>query len=400
MYKPPFIVLDYETVDDSGPSTEFWREDFRVISMAASWIGRDGSVKSDFMRGECAVEHFLRRTCGIPLVAHNIQFELGVSLCRFPEVQLAWAIDTMRLVQVFDNGGDKFAIETPLSIDDQLDALEGAHDDDAKPKGIAGLGLSKSVRRVLNERDHKERAYRWLRNNVAECKAGREGQFLDRLPPDELRAYNVGDTEACLKLFVHLVDYFSKIGYDYRLDHALYLSSVRRLVDAKIRGTRVERSKLEEYRRDVAREIEEIATEFRKRFVNEIATVERDRLLDQIKKRKTLRGKRGYFRRFRLGECAKDVAFNVGSNLQLQALFCDVLGIQPKFQTAKGAPSFRSAVLSQWGDGGEMLKKRRKRLLVLKQVESLLELSKVDGRFHVDLKACGTATGRFAGGSY
>ncbi len=95
---------------------------------------------------------------------------------------------------------------------------------------------------------------------------------------------------------------------------------------------------------------------------------------------------------------AEQFLFNVGSNKQLAALFVGKLKMTPKFVTKTGQPSFKSAFLSQWGEGGDMLKKRRKRLLVLKQCDSLLALSEYDGRWHVDLKACGTTTGRFAGG--
>jgi hypothetical protein len=45
-----------------------------------------------------------------------------------------------------------------------------------------------------------------------------------------------------------------------------------------------------------------------------------------------------------------------------------------------------------------MLANYKKRLLVLKQQEKLLELSAKDGIFHQDLKACGTKTGRYSGG--
>jgi DNA polymerase I-like protein with 3'-5' exonuclease and polymerase domains len=93
------------------------------------------------------------------------------------------------------------------------------------------------------------------------------------------------------------------------------------------------------------------------------------------------------------------VRFNVGSNKQLEMLFCGELGMVAQFKTEKDSPSFKSCFLHQWGDGGTILAKRRKRLLVLKQAQALYELSAYDGRWHMDLKACGTATGRFAGGS-
>ena len=94
------------------------------------------------------------------------------------------------------------------------------------------------------------------------------------------------------------------------------------------------------------------------------------------------------------------VRFNVGSNHQLRMIFVDILKMVPKFLTDKGSPSFKSPALPQWGEGGMLLGKRRKRLLVLKQATNLLILSGYDGRFHLDLKACGTSTGRYAGGTY
>lgn len=404
-FRPSAVAIDFETVDSSGPSLEFWRQDFRAVSMAASWFDREGRIVSDYMLGEVAIEHFLERlACDrIVTIAHNLQFEAGVIKCRFPQLDVNLCIDTMRLCQVYDNGGDKFALEKPLTLDDELDAIEGADDDDeCKPESVAGLGLGKAIRRVLSEPSHKERYYKWLRDNVAECKRGREGQFLDRLPPDQLRSYNVGDTEACLKLYVHLVEYFASIGYNWQLDHQLYLSTCRYVVAAKIRGVRVEREKLEQYRGDLEREIEAIGKAFLDRYAEPIKRVERSRLLVQIKKRKTLRGRKGFIRGYRSGKAPnrRAVDFNVGSNDQLASLFCDQMGLRAKFETAKGRPSFRSAVLGQWGEGGEMLKTRRKRMLVLKQCEALLKLSEIDGRWHCDLKLAAAATGRMAGGSH
>jgi hypothetical protein len=405
--KPPYVVVDFETELAGEGSTEHWHPDFRVVSMAASWLESSGSIRSIFLLGEDVCRDFLEHvaTDNLAIIAHNVQFEIGVSISRFPALapRLNWFADTMRLVQVYDNGGDKFAMEAPLSYDDLLELATETNGDanELKPESTAGLGLAKSVRRILREPDHKRTAYLWLCEHVPECKPGREGRFLGRLPPDMLRDYNVGDTEATLRLYRTLVDYFRDIGYDWSLDHQLYFSSVRYIVGAKIRGTRVDREALTTYAQVVKDEIRSIARQFCERFAREIRVVERGRLLVQIQKRKTLRGKRGYLRRLRAGDvgCIDDTRFNVGSNKQLEALFCGVLGIKPKFQTAKGAPSFRSSVLSQWGDGGLMLQKRRKRLIVLKQAEALLELSAYDGRWHVDLKAAGTSTGRFAGGS-
>lgn len=403
-WTPEFIVVDYETAIGDLGSTEAWHPDFRVVSMAASWRAEDGSLKSDYVGGETAVDYFLEKiaAAGIPVVAHNVQFEMLVTSCRFPQLydKLNWYCDTMRLTQNYDNGGDAFAMALP-SLDAQLDAAEAGEDPD-EPEYVGGLSLVNACRRILNEPDHKREAYGWLRANIAECRPGREGQFLTRLPRDLFVRYNVADTEATLRLYEFLVHYYDRAAFDWRFDHGLYLSSVRRIVGAKVRGVRVDREALSAYAEEVELEIVAIGVAFRERFDEQIRAVERLRLLDAVRERKTLRGRRNFVRRYRGGAdtAVAAVRFNPGSNKQLESLFVGQLGLVPQFLTDKGSPSFRSAHLSQWGDGGDMLRTRRKRLLVLKQCQALLSLSAVDGRWHMDLRAAGTATGRYAGGTH
>jgi hypothetical protein len=413
VYRPPYIVIDFETEEHGCGSTEYYRPDFRVSSAAFSWIGEFGGIESKFITGEDSVALELTRIAdeSIPIVAHNAQFEIGVLRCRFPELsrRLSWEADTMRLVQVFDNGGDPNAYEFPDSLDDQLDALDREESDvlpdlkkKKRPKAIAlaGLGLVKSCYRIMKLPNHKEEAYEWIRANVPECRRGKEGGFLNRLPFALLERYNVGDTEATLKLYRHTVAHFYSIGYDWRLDHGLFFSSVDRIVEAKIRGVDVDRQALELYRQQIVVEIEGIGRKFREDFLDPILRVERKRLLSEVRKRKTLRGRKSYLRRLRHAPdgYAGEIGFNIGSNHQLEALFVGELKLPTRFQTDSGRPSFRSAVLSQWGAGGEILKTRRKRMLVLKQVGALLELTTHDGRWHCDLKAAACATGRYAGG--
>jgi hypothetical protein len=403
-YQPPFIALDYETEEDGRGSTEAYRPNFRVSSAAFSWRDSSGAIKSEFIQGENSVYYYLERLAKakIPLIAHNIQFETLVTVCRFRDLAhlLNWHACTMRLVQVYDGGGDDLAFEAP-SIDDQLDALEG--DKPKKLKSLSGLGLSKSVARILRKPDHKKEAHDWLKANVDECKSGRHyGANLGKLPPDILRHYNVGDTEATLLLYEFTTKFFKSIKYDWTLDHGLYLNAVRMVVGAKIRGVPVDRDQLTVNRGVVAAEIDEIERGFRARFAAPIAAIERERLLKAVTKLKTLKGRRRLLRRVKSDSAhdRKVRVFNIGSNAQLQSLFVDTLEMPVTFRSDKGRPSFRSAVLGQFGEGGEMLKTRRKRMLVLTQIDSLLELSAFDGRWHLDLKLAATKTGRAAGGQH
>jgi hypothetical protein len=419
------VVIDYETVEiladgSTRGSTEAYRDNFRVDSCAFSWWSEaKQAIESEFVKGEAAVKARLVSLGETPIVAHNIQFEILVTKCRFPDVQLNWYADTMRLVQVYDNGGDKFAFTKVETLDDILDQLERNSDGSSsansvggvlakskggKTEGIAGLGLVKAVKRLLAKEfhDHKQEAHEWLRANVAECKTGRVGAYLNRLPDDILERYNIGDTENTLRLYRKIVGEFDDLAYDWRIDHSLFFRSVDEIVNAKIRGVRIDRRKLAGYISAVSEEIAQIAKDFRQTFEKDVKAVERQKILEAIRKRKTLKGRKKYLKKLRTDavKWSEDVTFNIGSNKQLEMLFVGVMKMKAQFVTAKNNPSFRSAVLSQWGAGGDMLKKRRKRLLVLKQSEALMDLSSLDGRWHLDIKAAGTSTGRYAGGSH
>lgn len=412
-FKPLYMVFDYETGEiqpdgSTKASTEAYRKEFRVLSCAFGWLDGTGQIKTVYTRGEHDTGEFLEKVhgAGIPLVAHNIQFEKLVTKCRYPEIYsgLKWHADTMRLVQNYDNGGNDMFVQEQLftDLDAMLDAVE-AGEDVVKTVALGGLGLVKAARRILNLDDHKTEAYEWIRANVSEWSKGKkEGMFLDRLPDDVLERYNVADVEVTLKLYEYIIKKFNEEKFDWRLDHDLFLGTVEFLVDAKIEGTPVDRANLLLYAEQVRKEFLKIGTDFRNRFELEIKKVERTRLLKRIRKLKKLKGRKNYIKRYKTGhlKAVEEITFNVGSNDQLASLFIDTLNIEPKFKTESGKPAFRSAVLNHYGEGGEMLLKRRKRLLVLKQCESLLELTEYDSKFHIDLKACGTATSRFSGGSH
>lgn len=398
-----------------------YRPGFYVASCAFCWKAEDGTYKTHYIDGpgaETRIRAFLAKSKGIPLVVHNMQFELGVILCRFPGLidEIDLAVDTMRLVQNWDNGGGEFQF-MPLTYDEQLDfflsEFESEPEDGKKKKKskkkkptqkfVGGLGLKNAGMRLLGIGDHKATAHEWLRNNVKGCRKGNEGQFLHMLPDDLMREYNIADVITTARLYDFITGEFNRIGFDWRVDHFLYRNTARHIVEAKIEGVRVERENLARNIAGIRSEIDSIELGFAQRFAAEIRRIERAHLRARIAKLKTFRGRKSYIKRFRADPTlfvTDKIQFNVGSNEQLEELFVGELGIQPKFLTETGKPAFRSAVLDVWGDGGSLLKTRRKRLLVLKQSEALLKLSEFDGKAHFDLKLCGTATGRMAGGSF
>lgn len=399
------VVFDYETglvMPDGSTvaSTEAYLPNFRVLSCGFSW--RDGvNIVSAFVKGEAAVGLCLAQLPrAVPLIVHNYQFERMVTNCRYPFLKLNIAYDTMRLAQVYDNGGDKMAFEVVV---DETEVVEYGEMPEIKKVPTAGLGLVKCLFRILGEPvSHKKEAHDWIRANVPEAKKGKEGKFLDRLPDDILERYNVGDTEATLRLYEFVTEEFRRISYDWSLDHSLYKSTADFVVGAKIRGVRVNRKLAITNRDKVEIEIRDIEQAFLTRYASQIAEVESDRLVKWLEKVKTEKGKAKRLAKFQAAEpkAVKEVKFNPGSNAQLQYMFMRKMGMVPKFFTKKGAPSLKSSLLSQWGEPGLMLQKRRKRLIILKQISSLIEVSAYNSRWYLDLKVAQTATGRLAGGQH
>lgn len=410
MFTPAIVAIDYETsLTDGTPSVDYFREDFRVVSAALAWRGTDGSIKSRCLEGEDEVLAQLERLKQdkVPVVVHNFQFEYGVTQARFPGYEQLVMVDTMRLAQVGDNGGKQAAWQPKIeTYDSLLDSIDGGVKSTA-----TGLSLSAAVSRWLPEELHNHKApyHAWLREHAG-AKKGQEGQHLTKLPPDMFTAYNVADAEVTLRLYEALVTEFAGIGYDWRMDHELYKSTACMVASAKGGGVRVDTAALTQYLGEVQQEIAQIEHKFRVHFGAQLNVIEAERYVAYTDAPKTERGKAK--RREKAAADSSDLRFNIGSNKQLQRLFVDVLGVKPKFWTKAPkdnpnkprkkefvpAPSFKAAHLSTYGEGGEMLIKRRKRLLVFQQVKALLALAQYDGRWHADVRAAGTATGRLAGG--
>lgn len=410
MYKPPFVVLDFETIEinpdgTSQGSLEAYRTNFRIDSVACTWKNRKGVLTSFFVQGEEQVLRVLRilSKLDLQLVAHNLAYEMLVSKCRAPDIKLNWSVCTMRLSQLWDGGGDKFAFEYVLP-DEYADATASEEDPDKevklKKELTGGLGLVKCLKRILPEEyvDHKKEAHSWIRANVPECKKGKEGGFLNRLPADILRRYNIADTESTYRLYEFLTEQYAAMSFDWTVDHTIWRNSARRINDAHIRGVKVDRPKAQAYREVVIAEMQAIEAEFLSKMAADIKAVERMRLLARIRKLKKLKGRKKFIQRYKAGNptAVKDVKFNVGSAKQLVQLFVEVQGRAVVFKTPKDEPSTRSSHLYTYGEGGLLLATRKKRQLVLVQVERLLEKSEYDGRWHISLKSCGTVTGRFA----
>lgn len=345
-----FCVLDFET-----SSLNYYESDFKVISAALAW--NDG--RTEFILGQEAIGEKLKTLGNTPIIVYNIGFEQGVTQCVY-NLKLEYYCDCQRLVQLYDNGG---------SGENQ------------------GFSLKNAVRRILKSGgDYEQEAYAWIRANVPGARRGKEGQHISQLPRDLLEKYNLADVENTAKLYHKISTYFREIKYDWTLDHTLYLHSASLIVDARTKGVLVNREKLQKDLESLENEVKTIDTTFYKTFAKEIETV-REKLKEE---------KQSKLKKKILTELPE---FNITSKKQLKMLFVDLLKLDSGFKTAKGSPSFKASHMGLYGSGGKLLEKRGKKLNHINQAKALLELSEKDGRWHCSLRAVGTSSGRFAGGS-
>lgn len=371
------IALDIETVGPDGlASFRWWVPGFRILSLALSW--RDGlDIKSWFSADPATIDIGIRRLASThrPLIVHNLAFEKGVFETLYPDLVFNWYADTMRLAQLNDNGGDW---RDQVFLGDELD-------EDESPD--LGLSLEAVASRVL-QRDlhhHKDERDEYLRSIGIRSKFG---SHIHKLPIEILKRYNESDTTVTLEIYETLAPVLDGI---WQKDWLFYSNRTRLMNLSYRKGFLIETEALGEYITQIDSDIDQIELEFKhsnrdsiKKWAEETGNSEND--------------------------------FNVGSNKQLKELFCGVLGMTGKHLTKTGEekvrkkeitreealkqyPSFQSKHLSDWGDSGMILAKRRKRMLVLSQALSTLHMAKMgNGRCHPEQRVAGTRTNRVSGG--
>ena len=345
------ISIDFET---SG--LDYWEKDFRVASMAATWY-KDGEFKSTFLSDFDKITTFMEKLAETqkPVAVYNLNFEYGVARCIWSHLNINFAVDVMRLVQVFDSGG---------------------------PSGV--YGLKPTVARLLPEfADYAKPIHDWILENVEGVKPRDVGKHLSEAPYYLLKTYNIADTENTMRLFAKIDNSLKQRGFNWEVDHAMYIEMTKHVVHSKILGIRVERGALLKYAANIDVERVENDNQFLLRYASEIMQV-----------REILRAKKQA--KYKKKIVTELPEFNMASKQHLEYLFVDVLGQEPKIRTPKLKPSFKAQHMGQW-QGAEILVNRGKREIVKKQAQKLALLSKNDGRWHCDLKTVGTVTGRFAG---
>lgn len=393
------IAIDFET---SG--LEYYRHDFEVVSCAFSWRDKGGEIVNEYVEGHQEIEQSLVKAfrSGRPIVVHNLQFELGVIVSKYPMLDLlsceVW--DTQRLCQVADGKTVQKKYETRYR----------------KQGGIPkeGLSLEACCSRWLDVKyhDHKQYFYQYLREKC-DVKAGSEGKHLRKLPQNLFRDYNCADTNRTLQLYEALTQQFTVDKYTgYQMDHTLYRQRCRQLVNARIYGVEVDQDKLNKCEQYIDAELERIEKEFFRIHEKDIQKAIQLKIDDYCNDpRLTDRGRE--LRRKNIAE-GKDFAardkicnFNIGSPKDLLLLYHTILNIAIPFTTLPnhktgskgGNASFKRAHLRSWHEeSGQVLEDRGSLKFALSQTQSLRTLSAYDNRWHIDMNATGTKTGRLSGG--
>ncbi len=402
------VAIDIETRDTRGASFEYHRPDFCVFSLSCAWRDESGEIVHWFSTDSTKIAQKLLSLsrAQTPLTAHNLSFEYGVLTKLYPRIQLNWHSDTMRLGQLWDAGGAEFDLD-PILSPEQMMALELNEITEADLGKVwnksRGLSLEACALRFLDsaEHNHKKEAHDWLTENHG-IKRG-HGQHLHLLPPDVLERYNNSDTRVTLLLYEDLT---ARLGtFDWSRDWTLYFMRIQLMSGAYTRGIRIDRPALFQYIIQLEAEIKAIEDAFRDRFKLELELVQELRLGELVNKwaadpaLKSDRARANRFTAIEQGFCDDDwMHFNVNSPLHLALLFSKVLKITPTFLTKTGQPSFKSSHMGQWGLGGEILIRRKKRIIVLNQAISTYLASALDRRAHCSIRVSGTKTNRSSSG--
>jgi DNA polymerase I-like protein with 3'-5' exonuclease and polymerase domains len=388
MYKPTFVVADFETaLLDGSPSVKFYRPDFRVTTCGFGWYDKDGNVKTVCKEGEDEVKAFLVKcqSQNIPLVCHHLGFERGVTQCRFPGLEDLFQIDTMRLAQQADNGGPDGYEST---YEEEMAELDGR-------KHSNGLGLEACASRFLTAEFFKHKQP-YL--DLITARGGKKGDF-HLLTKEELVAYNLKDVETTLALYTTLIEKLRAANIDWHKDHMLYRSRVKQVVNARIEGVKVDLEQAAFHIELEEQNILKINTEFREKYKEHIDAIEQSKIDSWVLSSKSPNTQAKRRQSVEESGIPEDCRFNLGSGKDKANLFVGRLGLEPKFKSPTGAPSFNAKLLWQYGEPGLLLTKLGTHKIAKIQTETLRDMAaEYDGRWHIDMKCASTRNGRMSGG--
>lgn len=381
------ICLDIETELNGHASTEYYKPGFKVTSVAYTWRDK-GKLRSVFYDDPVMIRKSLLKLekSQRPVIVHNLSFELGVITTLFPDLNINWQYDTMRMCFLRDGEGEW---HKPSGVSTLLGT--------APPTAPKGLSLTKCAVRYLGHEGnaHKAEAYEWLEKHHNITK--KHGAHLHLLPRELMARYNMADTEVTYLLWEDCQQYFKSINYSDRRDWQLYCMKTGLFSVAYVDGFHIDRPEMLEYIKYAESELERIDNELLEFIGDDILQqFEHDRIemdLKKLKSQKNIEAARQ--RRLKSGK----LKFNPGSGKQLADLLMKYCDIKPTIFTKKGTPSTARDDLWQWGEAGRILTKKGKLKLQLGQALGIYMAAAYDGKWHVEVKPVTTITNRVKGGA-
>lgn len=392
-------VIDFETT-----GLDMFKPDEEIKSMAVTYT-KNNEMCSKFLDSKEDIHKCLRYLdkTQLPVLVYNAQFEMLCLMCKYPELNINIAVDGLRFVQ------------------QELPPREKAKGRREKGKKTE-MNLKYATRYLLPKKysNYEEPIKKWIIEHVVYLdETGNSkkpnntnwGRFLTKAPRDLLEAYNIADTENTLRLYKTILDNWDKEGYlqpnmDYIVfDHQRYLKRCKRFVKAKVKGVNVLSDKLKESVAHIDTEMSNLKDSFYQQHKEDIdkATEIKFQLTLQ-KGRDACKSEVGKAKWTPDNKAHLKVPFNFGSTQQLTQLFVGIQRQIPKIFTTDlktgrktSTPSFNKKHLKQF-KGTELLIKKSELNQASAQSNSLMQRIQYDGKWHIDVRAAGTVTGRTAGG--
>jgi len=258
------------------------------------------------------------------------------------------------------------------------------------------LNLQEAARQMLGISNYKEfHLQPLLDRNIAKNMTQAHAK-VSMLSSEELKNYNLDDVRITEEVMIQCWIYLANLGYNWIPDHKMYIADVMRNTKPFLEGYKFDADLAFEGLIELRKQMNELLTDFHTEYEKDIHyTVEK---MKGIKTQEDFEKRKANSKTGKTQVIERDWEFKLTSTKALEALCVDTLGMEPKFFTNGGAPSFKKEFLGQWGEVGKKLKKISKLKKPIQELEKTIAMASFDGRVHTQTKAGLTATGRNTSG--
>lgn len=362
-------VVDVEANFDYG--LQYYHEKYKLESMAF-YIVRDQEVVDTLYTEDMEEAGGIllqAQEQGYMFLVWNLTYEYGVFLTQFGIDIKESVIDAMLVYK---------------------DATERKSRYSKKPWG---LSLANAAWEMCDVKDYKNKHLQPLIDNGVAKNMKDAHAHVAELPSELLEAYNLDDVKYTWEVFYKSCERLQHVGYDWTRLHPLYVADCVRNVNAFIRGIKIDRDMLYKGYKSLERQQQELSDQFMLKYEEAINTA--------CEKIKSYKEDKSYYDRKAKAKNpdkikfipVEPIVFNINST-DHKAYLADALGLEARFFTDAGSPSFNRKHLHQWGELGKDLEKFSKISRPIMECEKVLALSEDTGRLHTLVRPAMTITGR------